>query len=52
MSGLGVHIFPKDIRRKVNIIAQLEFELAFCDVTVHHVTISQLGLLKKPTTEK
>ena len=32
--------FPKDMSPKVNVITQLEFELAYCDVTVqldsHH----------------
>ena len=30
----GVHTFPKDISWKVNVIAQLEFELAYYNSTV------------------
>ena len=32
----AVHAFPKGISLKVNIIAQLEFELTHYDVAVHH----------------
>ena len=32
----GVHTFPKDICPKVNVIARLEFELAYYDFAVHH----------------
>ena len=32
----GVHTFPKGICPKVNVIAQLEFELIYNDSTVHH----------------
>ena len=32
----GVHIFPKGICPKVNVIAQLEYELAYYDSAVHH----------------
>ena len=31
----GVHIFPKGICQKVNVIAPLEFELAYYDSAVH-----------------
>ena len=34
----GVHTLLKDISPKVNVIAWLEFELAFCDVAVQHVS--------------
>ena len=33
----GVHTFPKVISPKVNVIGQLEFELAYNDVTVQDV---------------
>ena len=33
----GVHIFLKSINLKVNIIAQLEFELTYYDIVVQHV---------------
>ena len=32
----GVYAFPKSINPKVNVIAWLEFELAYYDVTVQH----------------
>ena len=32
----GIDTFPKSICPKVNVIAQLEFELAYCDSAVHH----------------
>ena len=32
------HAFRKDISPKVNVIAQLEFELAYYDVTAKHVS--------------
>ena len=32
----GVHSFPKGICPKVNVIARLEYELAYYDSTVHH----------------
>ena len=32
----GVHTFPKDICPKVNVIARLEYELAYYDSAVHH----------------
>ena len=34
----GVHAFPKGISLKVNVIAWLEFELTYYDVTVQHVS--------------
>ena len=38
----GVHAFPKGISQKVNVITQLELELAYYDVAVkldnHNVT--------------
>ena len=33
-----VHTFPKGISPKGNIIARLEFELAYYDVTVKHLS--------------
>ena len=33
-----VHAFPLGISPKVNTIAQLEFELAYSDVEIHHVS--------------
>ena len=35
---VGVHTFDKGIRAKVNVIARLEFELAYNNVTVQHVS--------------
>ena len=32
----GVHTFPKGICPKVNVIARLEYELAYYDSAVHH----------------
>ena len=32
---MGVHTFPKGICPKVNVIARLEYELAYYDSTVH-----------------
>ena len=32
----GVHNFPKGICPKVNVIARLEYELAYYDSAVHH----------------
>ena len=32
----GVHTFPKGICPKVNVIVQLEYELAYYDSAVHH----------------
>ena len=34
--GLGVHIFPKGISPKVNVIAWLEFELVYFEAAVQH----------------
>ena len=33
---MGVHIFRKSISPKVNVIAQLEFELIYYKVAVQH----------------
>ena len=33
-----VHIFLKDISRKINVIARLEFELTYYDSAVQHYT--------------
>ena len=33
----SVYTLCRVINPKVNVIAQLEFELGFCDVAVHHV---------------
>ena len=35
---LNVHVFPKDISPKVNVIAQLEFELTYYDNTVQNIS--------------
>ena len=32
-----VHTFPKGIGPKVNVIARLEYELAYCDSAVHRL---------------
>ena len=40
----GVGSFPKGICQKVNIIARLEFEVAFDDVAVHHLSHYATGL--------
>ena len=40
----GVHTFPKGISPKVNVIVQLEFELAYYDVAVQHVSHYAMGL--------
>ena len=45
----GVHTFSKGIRPEVNVIALLEFELAYCDVVVQ-LTI-QLHRQSAPSTE-
>ena len=37
--------FPQDIRSKVNIIAGLEFELAYKDIAVQHVSHYATGTL-------
>ena len=39
-----VHTFPKGISPKVNVIARLEFELAYYDVTVHYVSHYDTGI--------
>ena len=39
----GFQIFPKDINLKVNIIVQLEFELAYHYVAVQHVNHFTVG---------
>ena len=33
-----VHTYPKDISSKINVIVRLEFKLAYCNVTVSHVS--------------
>ena len=38
------YIFPKEISSKVNIIAWLEFELAYYDVVVQHVNHYNMGV--------
>ena len=35
---MEVHIFPRDICPKVNVIAQVEFELVYCNIAVLHVS--------------
>ena len=45
----GVHAFPKRINLKINVIAQLEFELAYFDSTdrnVNHYLAETPSLLK------
>ena len=34
----GVHAFPKGIRPKMNVIARREFEIAYFNVAIHHVS--------------
>ena len=46
----GIHTFLKGIIPKVNIIAQLEFELAYYDVTVQYVSYYASGTI--PIFEK
>ena len=41
----GVHIFPKGISPKVNIITQLMFKLAYVEVAVQHFHLLHLGEL-------
>ena len=38
-----VHTFPKDISLEVNIIAQLEFELAYFEATVKQFSLNTKG---------
>ena len=40
----GVHIFPKDISQKVNVIASLTIELAYNDVALSTSPTTQQGL--------
>ena len=40
---MGVHTFPKDTSLKVNIIAQLEFELTYYNITVQHISNYAMG---------
>ena len=40
-----VNSFPKGIRPKVNIMARLEFELAYYEVAVHQIDFSKEILL-------
>ena len=35
---MKIHTFPKGISPKVNVIALLEFELAYYDVAVQHIS--------------
>ena len=35
---VSLHNFPNCICLKVNIIARLEFELAYCDIAIQHVS--------------
>ena len=41
---LGVQAFPEDINPKVNIIAWVEFELAYCNIRVPHVSHYSRGV--------
>ena len=34
----GVHVFLQNINPKVNVIARLEFELAYCEAKVQHIS--------------
>ena len=40
-----IHTFNKNISSKVNVIAQLEFELTYNDVTVQHINHNTTGAL-------
>ena len=35
---MGIHIFPEGICPKMNVIARLEFELAYVETTIHHLS--------------
>ena len=39
----GTHIFPKGIKLKVNIVVWLEFELAYLEATVQHLSHHVMG---------
>ena len=39
MGNKDVHAFPKSISPKVNVIARLEFEPAYNDIVVRHVSL-------------
>ena len=41
----GVHTFPKSINLKVNIIAGLEFKLAYYDIAVQYINHYKLATL-------
>ena len=43
-----MHIFPKGISRKVNVKARLEFELAYYDFAVEHVSHDIIGDINLP----
>ena len=47
----GFHNIPKGIRPKVNIIAQLEFELAYYDVTMQHISYYKIETTPHFTAE-
>ena len=38
-----VHAFPRDISSKVNVIPRLEFDLAYYDVGVQHISNYTMG---------
>ena len=44
----GIHTFPKGISLKVKVIALLEFELAYHDVAVEHISKYTTGTLPHP----
>ena len=43
-----VHIFPKVISPKMNLIVQLQLELIYCDVTVKHVSHCAMEIAPPP----
>ena len=56
VGGKGVHTFPKGILPKMNVIAGLEFELAYYDFAVHrfnHYTkiVLSFNILNKNTND-
>ena len=46
----GVHTFPKGISPKVNVLAQLEFELTYYDVAVQHISHYAMSTPTQNTT--
>ena len=48
----GLHTFPKSIRLKVNIMASLEFELAYYDFAVEHLSHYTMGSIPPRGFEK